>query len=174
MITQDFRTDPSTKWYDFKSHSSGLKYEYAMSIRKPKIIWRNGPFPASFHDITIFRGGKSDEPKESWKRDSLYFKMEEFVPGKKAIGDSAYEGEPEKVFVAKEGQSKDLREFMARVKQREETLHSRLQSFNVLMNHFRHGKSPEERMKLHDECTGAVTLTVQYDFDTGRPPFEVR
>ena len=63
MITQEFRTDPSTKWYDFKSHSSGLKYEYAMSIREPKIIWRNGPFPASFHDITIFRGGNLTNQK---------------------------------------------------------------------------------------------------------------
>ena len=33
FITQEFRQDPSTAWYDPKSNSSGLKYEFALSIR---------------------------------------------------------------------------------------------------------------------------------------------
>lgn len=29
---QEPRTDPSTKWYDHKSHSAGLKYEMALPL----------------------------------------------------------------------------------------------------------------------------------------------
>jgi hypothetical protein len=61
--------------YDFKSHSSGLKYEFAMSISRPNIIWINGPYEASVHDITIFRGGKADEKEEDWDKNS-YLGME--------------------------------------------------------------------------------------------------
>lgn len=30
FLTEEFRLQPSSIWYDFKSHSSGLKYEFAM------------------------------------------------------------------------------------------------------------------------------------------------
>jgi hypothetical protein len=32
--TQEFRLDPSTKWYNHKSHSSGLKYQFALALRR--------------------------------------------------------------------------------------------------------------------------------------------
>ena len=35
--TQEFRLDPSTDWFDVKSHSSGLKYEFACALRSPKV-----------------------------------------------------------------------------------------------------------------------------------------
>jgi len=35
--TQEFRNDPSSDWFDFKSHSSGLKYEFACALRRPKV-----------------------------------------------------------------------------------------------------------------------------------------
>ena len=174
MITWEFRLDPSVKWYDFKSSSAGLKYEFAMAVQRAKIVWRSKAYPASNHDITIFRGGTIDTPKEQWDRDSLYFQMEKFGDGKKAIGDSGYNGEPEKVLTAQHGQSKDMADFIKRVKQREETLHTRLKSFNILGNRFRHGKTPEARVELHNTCCGAVTVMVQYDFDHGRPSFDVR
>lgn len=174
MTTWEFRLDPSVKWYDFKSSSSGLKYEFAMAIRSDRIVWRSKAYPASTHDITIFRGGKTDQPKEEWDRNALYFQMEKFGAGKKAIGDSGYNGEPDKVLVYESGQSKDKMEFIKRVKQREETLHTRLKAYNILGNRFRHGKTVESRMEFHDKCCGAVSVMVQYDFDSGRPPFEVR
>ena len=34
------------------------------------------------HDMTVFRGGKTDQKKEDWDKDSLYFLMEK-VLGKK-------------------------------------------------------------------------------------------
>ena len=110
----------SYAYYDFKSHSSGLKYEFAMSIRRPAIIWKRGPYPASVHDITIYRGGKSDENKEDWEQNSLYFRTGGALPGGggKGVGDSGYNGVPEKIIITKDGQSKQLKEFLARVKNR--------------------------------------------------------
>ena len=53
-----------------------------------------GPFPAgAMHDGTLFRGGKKEEKMEDRDKASLYFKT---PLGKKAIGDSGYEGIPEK------------------------------------------------------------------------------
>lgn len=34
FITEEFRLNPSTKWFDYKSNSSGLKYQFAMAIRR--------------------------------------------------------------------------------------------------------------------------------------------
>ena len=91
-----------------------------MSIRRPAIIWKRGPYPASVHDITIYRGGKSDENKEDWEQNSLYFRTGGALPGGggKGVGDSGYKGVPEKIIMTKDGQSKQLKEFLGRVKNR--------------------------------------------------------
>ena len=66
-------------------------------------MWIKGPFPSGKqHDITIFRGGTKEEGKEKWDKDSLFFRMPK---GKKAVGDSAYTGEPMKVTTTKEQHS---------------------------------------------------------------------
>ena len=49
------RLDPHTKWFDHKSHSSGLKYEFAISVWQTQCVWINGPYPASLcHDKALF------------------------------------------------------------------------------------------------------------------------
>ena len=174
FLTNEFRLDPSGTWYDFKSNSTGLKYEFAMSIRRPAIVSIRGPFPCSVHDITMFRGGKTDEKKDSWDRGALYFKMEELGEGKKGVGDSGYAGEPNKIVTTKECHSRAFKEFLARVKNRQESLFIRLKSFNILSNRFRHGKNTRDKMKLHGLVVGAITVIVQYDFENGRPLFSVR
>jgi hypothetical protein len=146
-----------------------------MAIERPAIVYRSKPFPASAHDITIFRGGTTDEDEEEWDKDSLYFLMEkELGDGQKGVGDSGFAGEPDKIITTKDHHSKELKEFIARVKNRQESLHIRLKAFNLLGNRFRHGKSTEDKMELHGICTAAITVIVQYDFETGRPPFQVR
>ena len=95
-----------------------------------------GPYPASVHDITIFRGGKPGEDISKWDRDSLYFKMEELGKEKRGVGDSGYGGEPDKIVFTKLHHSSQFKEFLARVKNREETLHTRLKSFHVLEQRF--------------------------------------
>lgn len=99
--------------------------------------------------------------------------MEKLGAGKKCIGDSALAGEPDKVLTNTSGHDKDFRDWVNRVKCREETVHSRLKSFNVLSHTFRHGMGTDDKMEKHKSCTEAVAVIVQYDFDCGHPPFEV-
>ena len=148
-------------------------YLFAMAISRPAIVFNSGPYPASVHDINIFRGGNADQDKKDWDQDSLYFRMNEW-PGKKAVGDSGFAGEPDKVVTTKTHHSKGFKEFLARVKNRQESLHIRLQAFNILENRFRHGKSTEDKKELHGLCVSAIIVMVQYDFETTRPPFMVR
>ena len=145
-----------------------------MAINRPAIVYMSPSFPASVHDINIFRGGKANEDEEEWDKDSLYFLMEKLGEGKKGVGDSGFAGEPDKIITTKDYHSKDLKEFIARVKNRQESLHIRLKAFNLLGNRFRHGNSTKNKMELHGICTAAITVIVQYDFETGRPPFQVR
>ena len=64
------------KWYDPKSHSSGLKYEFAMSIRRPNLVWMRGPLPAGeMHDGTMYRGGTKKTPMKDRDRNALYFML---------------------------------------------------------------------------------------------------
>ena len=76
-----------------------------MSIRCPAIIWKRGPYPASVHGITIYRGGESDENKEDWEQNSLYFRTAAALPGggEKGVCDSGYKGVPEKIIITKDG-----------------------------------------------------------------------
>lgn len=121
-----------------------------------------GPFPAGeMHDGTLFRGGKKEVKIEDRDKSSLYFK----IPlGKKAIGDSGYEGMPEKVTCTRHGQSKELKQFLGRAKNRQETLHAKLKSYRILGTTFRHGKKgTQDKMDLHKMCVEAICVVVQYD-----------
>ena len=66
-----------------------------------------------------------------------------------------------------------MREFFARAKSRQETLHSRLKFFKILDGRFRHRKGSEEKMKYHKTCFEAVLILVQYDLENGHPLFEI-
>lgn len=140
-----------------------------MAIYEPRVVWMRGPELPSTHDITVFRGG--DQKKEEDRDQSaLYFQLEE---GEKLVADSGYNGEPSKIVVTKDEQSDELKQFLARAKNRQETFHWRLKSFNILGQRFRHGVTPQERMRLHKIAVEAVTGIVQYDYENGHPPFEV-
>ena len=169
--TQEFRLDPSTKWFDHKTNSAGLTYEFALAIRQNRLVWLKGPKPAgSKHDITIFRGGTKEQGKKNWDQNSLYFKL---PPGKKAVGDSGYGGEPEKITITKDQHSLGLKKFLGRAKNRQESFFLRIKAFNVLGHRFRHGNSTKSKMDLHKTCVEAVSVIVQYDLENGHPLFEM-
>lgn len=170
---QEFRLDPSAKWYSFKSNHSGLRYELATAIRRAKMVWLSGPHFPSTHDITIFRGGKPEVKLDDRDQNALFFRMKALGRGKKCVADSALAGEPDMIITSTSDHDKDFRDWVNRVKDREETIHSRLKSFNVLANTFRHGKGTKDKMEKHKACTESVAVIVQYDFDCGHPPFEV-
>jgi hypothetical protein len=169
--TQEFRLDPHSKWYDHKSHSSGVSYEFALAIRRNKLVWMRGPFPAGAqHDITTFRGGRKEDGIDNWDKDALYHHM---PPGTKAVGDSGYSGHPEKVTTSSKVHSEDFSQFITRAKNRQENFHSRLKRFDVLTKRFRHGISTEDKLEQHKMCTEAVCVLVQLDMDNGHPLWEV-
>lgn len=174
----EFRTDPNSKWYSHKHNGAGLSYEIFVDLCDNKVIWTAGPKPASTHDVTFFRGGKvvskSKKKNEAqWDKKSLYFKILKIPKGKKLIGDSAYQGEPEKISTSMEEQQSTTKEFFARAKSRQETLHSRMKFFKILDGRFRHGKGSEEKMKYHKTCFEAVLILVQYGLENVHPLFEI-
>lgn len=163
FITQEFRLDPGTQWFDHKSHSSGLKYEFAVAIWKSKCVWISGPHPAGArHDKAIFCGAQTsmNDPMDIWDKKALLFQIPE---GKKAIGDTAYEGFPEKVTVKRPGHTVEVFTFLDRAQNRQETYHSRLENYNILVHRFRHGKDTEDKMSLHKMAVEAVAVIVDYD-----------
>lgn len=89
------------------------------------------------------------------------------------IGDSGYEGEPDKIVLSKEESDPELKDFIARAKNRQETFHSRLKSFNILGHRFRHGADTDDKKRLHKMAVHAVACIIQFDYENGHPPFDV-
>ena len=122
------------------------------------------------HGITVFRGGDANVPIDERDQNALYFQLGD---GERLIGDSGYLGEPDKIVVSRDEQGPDLRQFLEMAKNRQETFHLRLKSFNILGHRFRHGVNPEDRMRLHKMAVEAVAGIVEYDYDNGHPPFDI-
>jgi hypothetical protein len=198
FTTNEFRQDPSGKWFDHKSNSCGLvclfaqcvarnalpptpsiltivpasqqKYEACLDIYEGRLVWLRGPFEAGMHDMTIFRGGKEEDRKENWDHNALYFKVRQ---GDRIVGDSGYEGEPRKIVVMRDEHSKELKKFLARVCSRQETFFKGLKDWKILKFRFTYGSSTQDRMKLHKMAVEAIAVIRQYDYENGHPPFEV-
>lgn len=171
----ELRTSPNSKWFSHKFHGPGFSYEIAIDIHDDRCVWVSGPYPASSHDITIFRGGTSDSKKKvkneaNWKQDSLYFKVPK---NKRLIGDSGYEGEPSKISTTMEDHTPEVKEFFARAKSRHETFNTRLKFFGILSGRFRHGKGEDDKKKLHKMCFEAACVLVQYSIELENPLMEI-
>ena len=124
----------------------------------------------SMHDIPVFCGGDVNTPIKERDQEALYFQLGE---GKKCVGDSGYLGEPDKIVVAKDEHSQEFREFLDRVKNRQETFHWRLKAFNILGHRFRHGIGTDDRIRLHKMAVEATVDIIQYDYVNGHPLFDV-
>jgi hypothetical protein len=159
------RRDPSSKWFSHKSNGAGLTYELGIAIRSNRLVWIGGPFPASQHDITTFRGGKKNEPKD---QNALFFQIPD---GKRGVGDSGYKGEPGKISITREGDSAAVKNFKGRVKSRHETFNSRLKAFKILSTRFRHQLSPD--LSEHKTVFEAVCVACQFDLENDHGLFEV-
>ena len=44
-------------YYSHKTHQAGLTHEIALSVFECRVVWTNGPFPASINDMTVFNQG---------------------------------------------------------------------------------------------------------------------
>lgn len=123
------------------------------------------------HDITLFRGGTTEQDVSDRDHTALYFQVKD---GEKFVADSGYAGEPDKIVMTRDEQTPEFKEFLARCKNRGETFHWRLKAFNILGGRFRHGTSVENRMELHRMAVDVVVGVIQYDYENGHPPFDVR
>jgi hypothetical protein len=156
--------NPGSAHYSHKFNGAGVSYELGIAIYSSRLVWISGPFPASRHDLTIFRGGKPNEPRDP---NALISKIPQ---GKKGIGDSAYTAEARengKMAVTLNEDSDVLKKFKARAKARHETFNGRLKAFQVLDIPFRH------RQLLHGSVFEAACVAVQYDMDNGYPLFDM-
>jgi hypothetical protein len=162
---QEVRKDPGSKWFDYKSNGAGVGYELGIAIRSGNLIWIQGPFTASTHDVTKLRGGEKDEPLlANPSPTALTDKVE---GGQRFVGDSGHRGEPKKVSITRPGDSVEMKRFKARVKSRHETFNGRIKSFLVLAMPFRHDISQ------HQQCFESVCIAVQYDIENGHPLFQI-
>jgi hypothetical protein len=65
------------KLYSHKFHKPGVDYEIALDLWKDRVVWVNGPFPASEGNLTIFR--------EKGLKDKIPF-------GMLGVGENGYRG----------------------------------------------------------------------------------
>jgi hypothetical protein len=159
--TFEVRKDPSSQWYSHKHNGPGLTYELAIAIRSNNLVWINGPYKASTHDINMFRGGTKGQTAN---QDCLLYRI---PAGKKAIGDKGYRGEPTKVSITRELDRKDVKHWKGRVKARHETFNKRIKDFSILSQEFR------SDISKHKLVFNSVCILAQYDIENGHPLFEV-
>ena len=137
------------------------------------IVWVNGPFPASYHDITIFCGGMRKE-KKNWPNDSLFFQV---PSGKRLIGDLGYVGEAKKNSTTLGDHSKEVKEYFSGAKSRQETINARYKNFRILGTSFRHKgekrSGSKGKMDRHELVSNAITVVLQYDLENGNPLFDL-
>ena len=107
------------------------------------------------HDITIFRGGEKEVEKSNRDRKAVYFKLKD---GERMIGDSGYNGEPNKLTVWKDEHAKGLKKFIGRVCARQETFFKGLKDWKILRDRFAYGKTTKERMELHKMVVEAIAV----------------
>ena len=67
-----------------------------------------------------------------------------------------------------------MRTWIGQVKARQETLHTRIKSFNIMSSRFRHGASTQDRLDLHKMAVEAICVMLQYDYENDHPPFDVQ
>ena len=152
---RDIPKDPA--YFSFKHHSAGYNYEVGVDLFQSRCIWLKGPFPAgAYNDAKMFREG------------GLMARLKN--DGKKAIGDEGYRGFPEEISTQNTLDSKEVREFKTRARQRHEVYNSFLKQFEILSDRFRCKNNPNDRYSVDEKLQmvfEAVNVLVQYKMEKG-------
>jgi DDE superfamily endonuclease len=136
------------EYFSHKFHQAAVNYEIGLSIFTSELVWVNGPFPASRHDMRIFRD------------DGL---LDAIPDGKLVTGDRGYRGLPGVVSTPNPHDPEELRLFKRRAQARHELFNSRLKSFKCLQESFRH------RLANHEVVFFAVCVIAQFQMENGSP-----
>jgi hypothetical protein len=148
FATYESRKHPTAKVYSHKSNGPAMSYEISIAIHESRVLEINGPFDASKADITIFRDQLKDAMPE----------------GRREIGDSGYQGEPNKLSFHHTGHTKDMTNFINRVRARHENFNARIKNLKILSNCFRSNDKVKRKMAFE-----AVCILCQYDMENGHP-----
>ena len=172
VCIEEFRCNPSSIWWSVKFNGPGVGFDVLCDptpAGKGRMLHASRAAPAGEHDLTKFRGGKKDD-KKNWKKESLYHKL---PAGVRAVGDSAYAGQADKVVATSGAHAPATKKLFARMKSMQETCFKRMKHFNVLSTTFRHGSGTQDKLKKVSDAFDAVAVLTQYDFENGFPLFEV-
>lgn len=137
----------NSQWYSHKFKGPGLRYEIAVCINEPNIVWFNGPFPCgAYPDLLIFRSNLKNR---------LYL-------FEKCVSDNGYSDQK---CVRAVHCSEDQQKVHKNLRARHETVNRRLKAFSCLRNRFRHA------LEKHYLVFGAVVKFVQIDIMWESPLF---
>ena len=139
------------KFFDRKGGKAGLTYEIALHLWENRVVWFSGPHaPNDGGDRAIFLKGLNDKIPD----------------GKRGIADKIYTGLA-KIALHNSLDTKEVREFKARARARQESINSRLKSFGCMKQRFRHGISN------HEVFARAVMVICIVAMENGSPLFDV-
>lgn len=126
-VTECPKLAPPAEWEYFspKKQTHTLKYEMGFNMTASKIVWVNGPFKGTVHDVTIARS-------------TIIHQM---LPEERALADKAYIGDmhflcpfkPPRTILEKEFNTKHYQ-----VRQSIERLNRRFKKWNCLSTPWRH------------------------------------
>lgn len=135
-------------WFSHKFHGPGLAYEFALDVFTDRLVWMNGPFPASVPDSEIFKN-------------SL---IQKIPKGMRVIADRCYQGEPLAHIISglNPHDNKALARFKSRAKSRQEGFNTKLKQFKICAEVFRHDKN---RLEKHKISWTAAAVMVQYGME---------
>jgi DDE superfamily endonuclease len=143
------------KAFSYKNNAAGLSYEIAVSLWESKIIWMNGPYPASYHDSTIFAlpGGLREKMQGT---------------GKRLIGDSGYSGHGDIISTMNGRDSKEVSKLKTRARLRHETVNAKIKTLRATDSaRFRHGPA---KFKI---CMEAAIVITQFKMEITEPLFDI-
>jgi hypothetical protein len=155
------RVQPDAAWYSHKHHCAGVTYELGIAIRSQNLVWINGPYKSSMHDLRVFRGGDANVVEEEGSLKAL------MPPGKRIIGDCGYIGEPDVISTRNTLDTPEVKILKMRARARHETFNGRIKNFNILEERFRHN------VDKHEVVFVAVCVIIQYELENGHPLFTV-
>ena len=155
----DLPKDP--KAFSYKSQAAGESYEIAVLLWESRIIWINGPYPASYHDARIFAmpGGLAQKLRAS---------------GLKMIGDRGYGGNSDTISTMNSRDSPEVSKLKTRARMRQEAVNSKIKTLRVTdSNGFRHRGEHTDGQSKFKICFEAAVVVTQYKMEINEPLFDI-
>jgi DDE superfamily endonuclease len=146
----EWSQDPEA--FSHKYNHAGACYEVGVSLTGG-LIWLNGPFKAGSNDMRNF------------KSRGLMARLLQL--GKKAIGDSGYNGRPDAISTPNSHDSKSVYKFKSRALERHESFNGLTKQFEILAVRFRHSL-PQLKMAYE-----AVAILCQYKLENELPLYDI-